>query len=142
MWQKEKEQFLTVFIYVIKVSSFATNFAKKTMFSEFFSVCYLLRKSSLIFLFFYIKFHMIRIYSYTCRNSRPEVACNKRDSGIGVFVFEVFKNIFFNRHLRRLFLHMISFCSVFQKKESAPKSVYISFSRLKFSFNLQFLFFI
>ena len=101
--RKKKNNFLRSFIYVIKVSSFATNFANKTMFSKFskfskfFSVCYLLRKSSLKFLFFYIKFHMIRIYSYTCRNSRPEVACNKRDSGIGVFVFEVFKNIFFNR---------------------------------------------
>ena len=112
-----------VFMYVIKVPSvlvtstkklnflnslsFATNFANKTMFSKFFSVCYLLRKSSLKFLFFHsktvrpFKFHMIRIYSQTCRNSRPQVACNKRDSGI-VFLFscefcKIFKNTFFNR---------------------------------------------
>ena len=55
---------------------------------------------------------------------------------------EVFKNIFFNRTPLVAASHMISFCSVFQKKVSALKSVYISFSRLKFSFNLQFLFFI
>ena len=160
-----------VFMYVIKVPSvlvtstkklnflnslsFATNFANKTMFSKFFSVCYLLRKSSLKFLFFHsktvrpFKFHMIRIYSYRCRSSLPEMTCNFIKKGILAQVFscevcESFKSTFFNRTPSVAASAHDKFLVRFFRKELffLPQNLFIYYFNVsKLSFNLQFFIF-
>ena len=135
-----------VFIYVIQVPSFATNFGNKTMLSKFFSVCYLLRNSSHKFLFFHSKtLTLCRDYTLTQAETVTQRWLATKETLAQVFSIsfefcKIFKNTFFNRTPSVAVSAQDQFLLRFSEKDYAPKYVNISFSRLKFSLNPQLFF--